>query len=137
MNLMKSYLFAILFLFLSLAACRNNNSVTFNIPDPGHYDSTWWNHTPIRLIQTNLPETKAVIDPDAYVDSVVAIAANTVLLNVGGIVANYPTKLEYQYRNPYLKTDLVGELVKKLHSKGIRVIGRFDFSVTWMLHGTS
>ncbi|HEX8039759.1 MAG TPA: alpha-amylase family protein [Chryseosolibacter sp.] len=96
--------------------------------DPGHYDNSWWNRAPYRLVQTNLREIDATMDTDAYVQSMVDASANVVLLNVGGIVANYPTKLPYQYRNPYMKGDLVGTLVKKLHEKGIRVVGRFDFS---------
>ena len=98
------------------------------VSDPGRYDQSWWNRAPYRLVQTNLRETDAAMDTDAYVQSIVDASANIVLLNVGGIVANYPTKLPYQYRNPYMKGDLVGTLVKKLHDKGIRVIGRFDFS---------
>lgn len=96
--------------------------------DPGRYDSTWWNRMPFRLIQTNLREIDAGMDVDAYVQSMVDASANVVLLNVGGIVANYPTKLPFQFRNTFMKGDLVGELVKKLHEKGIKVIGRFDFS---------
>jgi len=96
--------------------------------DPGHYDNTWWNRTPFRLVQTNLRETDATMDVDAYVQSMVDASANTVLLNVGGIVANYPTQLPFQFRNTYMKGDLVGDLVKKLHERGIKVIGRFDFS---------
>lgn len=96
--------------------------------DPGRYDDSWWNRAPYRLVQTNLREIDATMDTDAYVQSMVDASANVVLLNVGGIVANYPTKLPFQYRNPYMKGDLVGTLVRKLHDKGIRVIGRFDFS---------
>ena len=96
--------------------------------DPGRYDNSWWNRAPYRLVQTNLREIDAAMDTDAYVQSMVDASANIVLLNVGGIVANYPTKLPFHYRNPYMKGDLVGTLIKKLHDKGIRVIGRFDFS---------
>jgi hypothetical protein len=96
--------------------------------NPGHFDTTWWNRAPFRLIQTNLRETDATMDVDAYVQSMVDASASVVLLNVGGIVANYPTKLAYQFRNTFMKGDLVGDLVSKLHQKGIRVIGRFDFS---------
>ncbi len=98
------------------------------LPDPGRYDNSWWNRAPYRLVQTNLREIDATMDTDAYVQSMVDASANVVLLNVGGIVANYPTKLPYQYRNPHMKGDLVGTLVKKLHDKGIKVVGRFDFS---------
>lgn len=96
--------------------------------DPGKYDDSWWNRAPYRLIQTNLREIDATMDTDAYVQSMVDGSATVVLLNIGGIVANYPTKLPYQFKNPYMKGDLVGELVTKLHAKGIKVIGRFDFS---------
>lgn len=96
--------------------------------DPGQYDDSWWNRAPYRLVQTNLREIDASMDTDAYVQSMVDASVNIVLLNVGGIVANYPTKLPFQYRNPYMKGDLAGTLIKKLHDKGIRVIGRFDFS---------
>jgi len=125
----------ILFCLLLLAGCtfinaqtpiKNNSSISS--VDPGRYDTTWWNRAPFRLIQTNLRETDATMDVDAYVKSMVDASANVVLLNVGGIVANYPTKLPYQFRNTYMKGDLVGDLVKKLHEKEIRVIGRFDFS---------
>lgn len=96
--------------------------------DPGHYDTTWWNRTPVRLIQTNLREIDALMDVDAFVKSVEAASANVVLINVGGIVANYPTKLPFHYRNPFMKDDLVGTLLKRLHEKGIKVLGRFDVS---------
>jgi hypothetical protein len=96
--------------------------------DPGRYDSTWWNRAPYRLVQTNLREIDASMDVNAYVQSIIEANANVVLINVGGIVANYPTKLPYQFRNPYMKGDLVGSLITGLHAKGIKVIGRFDFS---------
>lgn len=96
--------------------------------DPGRYDDSWWNRAPYRLIQTNLREIDASMNTEAYVQSIVDASANVVLINVGGIVANYPTNLPFQYRNPFMKSDLVGELVRKLHKKGIKVIGRFDFS---------
>ncbi|MDB5245946.1 MAG: Beta-galactosidase [Segetibacter sp.] len=96
--------------------------------DPGRYDTTWWNRTPIRLIQTNLREIDALMDVDAYVKSIEAASANVVLLNVGGIVANYPTRLPFHYKNTFMKGDLVGTLLKRLHAKGIRVLGRFDVS---------
>src|SRR5688500_18929831 len=78
------------------------NSANFDLSsiDPGRYDSTWWNRAPYRLVQTNLREIDATMDVNAYVQSIVDAGANVVLINVGGIVANYPTKLAYQFRNP-------------------------------------
>lgn len=97
--------------------------------DPGHYDKTWWNRTPIRLVQTNLPEIEGNMDRDAYVKSIIDASANTVLFNTGGIVANYQTKLPFHWKNPHMGTgDLVGDLIKKFHESGIKYIARFDFS---------
>jgi len=90
-------------------------------------DNSWW-LTPHRLIQTNLREIDATMDTDQYVREVKELGANIVLFNVGGIVANYPTELEYHWRNTFMKGDLVGETLKKLHKAGIKMIGRFDFS---------
>src|SRR5215210_5969423 len=124
----KIPLFFISCLVLLLLAINLNSFAQWSSINPGHYDTTWWNRTPIRLIQTNLREIDALMDVDAYVRSIEAASANVVLLNVGGIVANYPTKLPFHYKNTYMKGDLVGELLKRLHAKGIRVLGRFDVS---------
>ena len=102
--------------------------VDYSTIDPGKYDSTWWNREPYRLVQTNLREIDATMDVDAYVKSMVDANVNIVLINVGGIVANYPTELPYQFRNTFMKGDLAGDLINGLHDRGIRVIGRFDFS---------
>lgn len=93
---------------------------------PADADS-WW-LTPHRLLQTNLREIDATMDTDQYVHEVKEFGANIVLFNVGGIAANYPTELEYHWRNAFMKGDLVGETLKKLHKAGIKMIGRFDFS---------
>ena len=89
----------------------------------------WWLKEPYRLVQTNLREIDAIdFDIDVYLESVKEIGANTVLINVGGIVANYYTKLTFHYKNPYLKNNLLKEVVDRLHQENIRVIGRYDFS---------
>lgn len=123
---------------LFLASCKtvshsekstlNSGVVDLTSIDPGRYDTTWWNRAPYRLVQTNLREIDATMDINAYVKSMVDANVNIVLINVGGIVANYPTNLPFQFRNTFMKGDLVGDLINGLHSKGIKVIGRFDFS---------
>ena len=124
----KEQLFCSIAIAMLLLTNTLNSIAQLPAIDPGHYDTTWWNRTPIRLIQTNLREIDALMDTDAFVQSIENASANVVLVNVGGIVANYPTKLPFHYRNPYLKGDLTGELIKKLHAKGIKVLGRFDVS---------
>ncbi|MHC4558588.1 MAG: alpha-amylase family protein [Planctomycetota bacterium] len=68
------------------------------------------------------------MDTDQYVREAKEFGANIVLFNVGGIVANYPTELEYHWRNTFMKGDLVGEILEKLHKADVKMIGRFDFS---------
>lgn len=112
-----------------LISCRSSNDNSLSSIDPGSYDGTWWNRTPIRLIQTNLPEIEGGMDRDEYVRSVIEASANTVLFNTGGIVANYQTKLPYHWKNPYMGDgDLVADLIGKFHENGIKYIARFDFS---------
>ena len=92
-------------------------------------EQEWWLDGSMRLIQTNLREIDARdFDVDVYAAKIKEFGANTVLINAGGIVANYPTELEFHYRNPNLRFDMIGEVVERLHAEGIRVIGRFDFS---------
>jgi hypothetical protein len=91
-------------------------------------DAVWWLEKPMRMIQTNLREIDASLDVDQYVRRLKEFAANVILFNVGGIVANYPTALEYHYRNPHLKDDFVGKVIERVHAEDIRFMARFDFS---------
>jgi hypothetical protein len=89
----------------------------------------WWLEEPFRLVQTNLREIDAIdFDLDVYVNSIKETGANIVLINVGGIVANYYTDLEFHYQNPNLNFDMITEVTGRLHQEEIRVMGRFDFS---------
>jgi hypothetical protein len=91
----------------------------------------WW-QDPFRMFQTNLREIDAGLDVDETLDYLQEFGANTWLLSVGGILSNYPTNLDFQTRNPYLAErpsgDLVGDAVKAAAERGIRVMGRMDFS---------
>lgn len=91
-------------------------------------DGKWWLEKPMRMVQTNLREIDVALDIDQYVRSLKDFSANVVLFNVGGIIANYPTELEYHFRNPHLVDDVVGKAVERLHREGIRFVARFDFS---------
>lgn len=89
----------------------------------------WWKANNLRVMQTNLPAYEAeTLDPDSLLADLRNFSANTLIINAGGIMAFYPTKLEYQYTNPYMKEDMLGEVISKCHENGIRVIVRFDFS---------
>jgi hypothetical protein len=90
----------------------------------------WWMVEPVRLVQTNLRETDSGLDPARLIGQVADLSANTLLFGCGGIVAHYPTEVEFHYRSPHLPQgrDLFGETLREAHRRGIRVIGRFDFS---------
>ncbi len=90
----------------------------------------WWMDTPVRLIQTNLREKDTALDVRRLVDQLSGFRANAVLFGMGGIVAHYPTRVPLHPRSAYLPKDRdpFGELVAEAHRRGIRVIGRFDFS---------
>ncbi len=87
---------------------------------------------PIRLVQTNLRETDASLDPARLARQLEEFPANALLFGMGGIVAYYPTRVEFHYPSPYLPPgrDLFGDMLREAHARGIRVVGRFDFSKT-------
>ncbi len=92
----------------------------------------WWQTEPVSLIQTNLRETDSDLDPKALVERIKKFPANTLLFSFGGIVAHYPTQVQYHYKSDWLPTgkDLVGDVLHFAHQSHIRVIGRYDFSRT-------
>lgn len=89
----------------------------------------WWNKNNLRVIQYNLPDYEAAsLNPDSLVFDLQHYAANTLIINAGGIMAFYPSKLSSHYINPYMKPNTLSEVVKKCHRANIKVIVRFDFS---------
>lgn len=87
----------------------------------------WWDH-PYRIVQTNLREIDVLEDADEIARAVRAFGANVLVTNIGGIVAFYPTELDLQYTNPYLRNDFAGEMIEAARSQGLKVVGRFDLS---------
>lgn len=87
---------------------------------------------PVRLLQTNLREIDSTLDAQRLVRQVAEFPANTLLFNMGGIVAQYPTRVDFHYASPHLPAgrDLFGDVLREAHARGVRVIGRFDFSKT-------
>src|SRR4051794_20080232 len=87
----------------------------------------WYRRT-LRWGQTNITEK----DPDRYDIPWwraywKRTAVQGVIINAGGIVAYYPSKLPLQYRSAYLRDrDLYGELAKAAHDDGLAVLARMD-----------
>lgn len=89
----------------------------------------WWKSNRLRVIQVNLPDYEAAtLHPDSLVEDLEKYAANTLIINAGGIMAFYPTKLPFHYTNPYMQPNMLREVISKCHQKKIKVIVRFDFS---------
>src|SRR3954471_5783965 len=91
-----------------------------------------WYRSPFRMFQTNLLEVDADMDVEKVLDFIQEFGCDTWLVNGGGIVSFYPTKLEHQTRNPYLAKrpsgDLFGDAVEAGRRRGVRVLARMDFS---------
>jgi hypothetical protein len=92
----------------------------------------WWKQ-PLRVIQTNLQVLdSALIDPERVARQISELGANTLVMNVGGIYAWYPTRVPGHRVNMNLPKDydLLRCMIDSCHSRGIRLIARFDFSKT-------
>ena len=69
----------------------------------------------MRFVQTNLSETNSTVDPKALVAAVAEFPANTFLVNMGGIVAQYPTRVPFHYASAFLPPgrDLFGDVLRE------------------------
>lgn len=117
------YLFLLWFVFIFdiSAQTKSASSWPTNMP--------WWKQNNLRVIQTNLPAYEAAtLNPDSLLKDLEACSANTLLINAGGIMAFYPTKLSFHYTNPYMKGNMLADVIQRCHQRGIKVIVRFDFS---------
>jgi len=87
-----------------------------------------WYRKTFRWGQTNINE----LDPTRYDIAWwrrhwKATSTQGLVINAGGIVAYYPSKLPYHYRAQYLANrDLYGELVRAAHEDGLVVLARMD-----------
>ncbi len=89
----------------------------------------WWVNFPWRVVQTNFSEIDTRnFDADAYIKELSAFHCNAVLINAGGMLASYPTKLADHPRSDYLDGFDLKALVEKCHENGMKVIARTDFS---------
>jgi hypothetical protein len=91
-------------------------------------DLPWWKRNNLRVMQCNLPAYEATLNVDHLIEDLQQFSVNTLIVNGGGIMAFYPTELEFQYTNPFMQPNMLGDIVKRCHASNIRVITRFDFS---------
>lgn len=107
-------------------------SLTTQRPGTGEQVRPGWWEQPFGVFQTNLREIDADLDVERTLDAVEEHGANVWLLNVGGILSHYPTRLDFQTANPYLagraSGDLVGDALAAARRRGVRLLARMDFS---------
>lgn len=86
----------------------------------------------MRIVQYNAQVKDAPrMNPQKMAEDAVWLGANTVVLNVGGISAWYPTQVPFHHANEYTKPgqDFLREALDAFHSRNIRVVARFDFAL--------
>jgi len=67
------------------------------------------------------------LDIASWVDYWSSLKLDALLLNAGGIVAFYPTRIPYHHRSQFLgDRDLFGDFAKAAKSRGMRVVARLD-----------
>lgn len=96
--------------------------------DPVRFDPKRWWLQDYRIVQTNLREIDIKQSPRTIARAIREFGGNVIVSNIGGIVAFYPTELEYHHRNPYMEGDFVGAMIDAAHAEGLAYIGRFDLS---------
>src|SRR5437868_6596425 len=79
-----------------------------------------------RCVQHNFNEyDPQVLDVDAWVEYWATLPAQCIVLNAGGLMAFYPTKLKDHHRSQFLgEHDLFGDYLKAAKKRGIRVVAR-------------
>ena len=94
-------------------------------------DTRWWLDEPIRMALFLYNQEQAPVDTDHFVEKLVDLGANAVVLPTAGIAAYYPTEIPFHTRATSLPDgrDLVGEIVQKAHAHGIYVVSRFEWTV--------
>ena len=88
---------------------------------------------PMRVLQYNLQVRDTPgMDAEKIARETEEMAANVVVMNVGGIYAWYRSKVKYHHVNEFLPEgrDLLQEWIDAFHKRNIKFVARFDFSIT-------
>ncbi|KAJ4176632.1 hypothetical protein NW767_013815 [Fusarium falciforme] len=94
-------------------------------------EDLWW-RKPFGMLQTNLREIDADMGVEEVADYIEQHGADAWLIGIGGIQAQYPTKLPFHAKNSLLSHrksgDLILDAITVAHTKGMRLLARMDFS---------
>ena len=87
-----------------------------------------WYQSMRRCGQLNMNAKDAIdLDVEKWMNFWESMKLDALLLNAGGIVAYYPTRIPYHHRSEFLgDRDLFGELSSEAKKRGIRVVARLD-----------
>ena len=114
---------------LALAAGGTSPAVVAAARASSGADGRPWYKKPYRIVQTNLREPDIREDPKRIARAIREFGGSVIVSNVGGIVAFYPTVLEYQYRDMYMQDDdFVKAMIAASKAEGLAYIGRFDLT---------
>jgi len=105
----------------SVAANANSTATILQNEVPWFRRLTRWG-------QTNITEKDPIIyDIEWWRNHWKKTQVQGVIINAGGIVAYYPTKIPYHYQARYLQgRDLFGDLCRAAHKDGLAVFARMD-----------
>ena len=87
-----------------------------------------WYRTMRRCGQVNFNERDPLeLNIEDWLDYWTSLKINALLLNAGGILAFYPTRIPYHHKSQFLgDRDLFGDFAKAAKLRGIRVVARLD-----------
>src|SRR4051794_20735307 len=98
-------------------------------PEETHkVDSPFWYERIRRLGQININEKDAAtLNIEQWIDYWSSLKVDGLIVSAGGIIAFYPTAVQYHRRSPFLTDrDLYGDFSKATRKANIRVIARLD-----------
>jgi hypothetical protein len=92
-----------------------------------------WYQTMRRCGQVNFNERDPIeLNIGEWLDYWTSLKINALLLNGGGILAFYPTRVPYHHKSRYLGSrDLFGDFTRAAKSRGLRVVARMDCNYAW------
>ena len=92
-------------------------------------DRPWW-AAGVRMHHPNMRDLDVRgMDFGRFVEEAVSLHANAVVISAAGIVAFYPSEIHGHYVSELLEgRDFVGEVTRRAHEAGLRVVARVDFA---------
>ncbi|HEC43504.1 MAG TPA: hypothetical protein ENI20_11810 [Bacteroides sp.] len=93
-------------------------------------DSPWYADKLLRIYHPNMKNWEVTgFDVTKFVDECVALNAEAIVVNAGGIYSFYPSKINHHNPNPFIGSrDLFGEICKEAKKRDLKIIARFDFA---------